>query len=53
VTQTGSSVRATNLSYNAAISAGGNASFGFNGSWTSNDASPTAFTLNGAACALG
>jgi Cellulose binding domain len=53
VTQTGSAVRATNLSYNAAIPPGGNVSFGFNGAWTSNDASPTAFTLNGASCALG
>ncbi len=53
VTQSGSSIRATNLSYNAAIPAGSNTSFGFNGSWTSNDASPTAFTLNGATCALG
>jgi hypothetical protein len=53
VTQSGSAVRATNVSYNAAIPAGGNVSFGFNGSWTSNDANPTAFTLNGAACATG
>jgi len=50
VTQTGSAVTATNLSYNATIAPGGNAQFGFQGTWTSNDTSPTAFTLNGTAC---
>ncbi|HEU5271978.1 MAG TPA: cellulose binding domain-containing protein, partial [Jatrophihabitans sp.] len=53
VTQTGSAVRATNVSYNAAVPAGGTVSFGFNGSWTSNDAAPAAYTLNGATCTLG
>jgi len=49
-TQSGQSVTAVNMSYNAAISPGGNTSFGFQGTWTNSDAAPTAFTLNGAAC---
>jgi glycosyl hydrolase family 59/cellulose binding protein with CBM2 domain/putative Ig domain-containing protein/glycosyl hydrolase family 59 (putative galactocerebrosidase) len=50
VTQSGSAVTATNASYNATIAPGGNAQFGFQGTWNSNDTSPTAFTLNGTAC---
>jgi acetylxylan esterase len=50
VTQTGSAASATNLSYNAAIAPGGNVQFGFQGTWTSNDTNPAAFTLNGTAC---
>jgi cellulase/cellobiase CelA1 len=50
VTQSGSAVTATNMSYNAAIAPGGNVQFGFQGTWTTNDTSPTAFTLNGATC---
>jgi cellulase/cellobiase CelA1 len=53
VTQSGAAVSATNLSFNAAIAPGGNVSFGFQGSWTSNDANPTGYMLNGAGCALG
>ncbi len=53
VTQNAAAVTATNASYNATIAPGGNASFGFQGSWTSNDANPTSFTLNGASCAAG
>src|SRR5262245_60108317 len=33
VTQSGSAVTATNVSYNAAIATGGSTTFGFNGSW--------------------
>lgn len=33
-----------------AVAPGGTASSGFQGSWTGDDRSPTAFTLNGAAC---
>ncbi|HEX4790024.1 MAG TPA: cellulose binding domain-containing protein [Actinospica sp.] len=50
-TQTGEAVKVTNASYNGAIAPGGNTSFGFQGTWTSSDAAPTAFTVNGAACA--
>jgi hypothetical protein len=51
VTQTDASVSAVNLSYNATISPGGSQSFGFQGTWTFSDASPTAFSVNGVACA--
>jgi hypothetical protein len=50
LTQTGQSVSATNLAFNAAIPAGGNQTMGFQGTWTSNDAAPTAFRVNGSAC---
>lgn len=50
VSQTGSSVTATNASYDPAISPGGNVSLGFQGTWTASDAVPTSFSLNGAAC---
>jgi len=53
VTQNGNAVTATNMSYNASIPAGGNVQFGFQGTWTSNDANPTTFTLNGSACTTG
>jgi xyloglucan-specific exo-beta-1,4-glucanase len=48
--QSGETVTATNASYNGTISPGGNTSFGFQGTWTSSDASPTSFTLNGTTC---
>ncbi len=48
--QSGASVTATNASYNGTIAPGGNVSFGFQGTWTSSDAAPTAFSLNGTAC---
>jgi hypothetical protein len=50
VTQSGAGVTATNLSYNAVIPADGSQSFGFQGTWTANDASPASFTVNGIAC---
>ncbi|WP_174505148.1 cellulose-binding domain-containing protein, partial [Streptacidiphilus carbonis] len=50
--QTGSAVTVTNTSYNGTIAAGGSASFGFNGSWTTADDPPTAATLNGTACTV-
>jgi endo-1,4-beta-xylanase len=54
VSQSGSSVTITNASYNASIPAGGtlNSPPGFNGSWNGTNSSPTAFTLNGAACTV-
>jgi hypothetical protein len=39
-----------NLSYNGSIPAGASTSFGFNGSWSGNNPSPTTFTLNGTTC---
>ena len=48
--QTGQNATLTNASYNGAIAAGGSVSVGFQGTWTSNDTSPTSFAVNGAAC---
>jgi len=53
VNQSGSAVTARNASYNATIKPGGNVTFGFQGTWTSNDANPTSFALNGTSCAVG
>jgi len=47
VTQTGAAVTAKNVDYDAAIPPGGSVQFGFQGTYTSNDSSPTAFTVNG------
>lgn len=53
VSQHGQAVDAGNMSYNATISAnGGSTSFGFQGTWTSDDAVPTDFALNGTPCTL-
>jgi endo-1,4-beta-xylanase len=51
VTQAGATVTAVNAGYNGNIPPGADATFGFQGTWTTNDSSPTAFTVNGAACA--
>jgi cellulase/cellobiase CelA1 len=48
--QSGENVTITNASYNGSIAPGGNASLGFQGTWTNSDAAPTAFTLNGTTC---
>jgi len=48
--QSGENVTVTNASYNATIAAGGSASLGFQGTWTSSDAAPTSFAVNGTAC---
>jgi hypothetical protein len=50
VSQSGTTVTATNMSYNAGIAPGANVQFGFQGTWTGNDSDPTHFTLNGASC---
>jgi len=50
ITQSGTSVTGTNLSYNATISPGGNTSLGFQGTWTSNDTAPSSFSVNGTPC---
>jgi O-glycosyl hydrolase len=52
VTQTGAAVSITSASYNGAIAAGSSVSLGFQGTWTSSDAAPTAFTVNGTPCSL-
>ena len=49
--QSGEKVTIANASYNGSIAAGGGSvTIGFQGTWTSSDAAPTAFTLNGATC---
>ena len=48
--QTGEAVTATNLSYNAVIAANASVTIGFTGTYTTSNASPTAFTVNGTAC---
>jgi hypothetical protein len=50
VTQTGKAVTAVDAGYNATIAPGGNTSFGFQGTWTSNDTAPSAFSVNGTTC---
>ena len=52
VTQSGNTVTAKNLSYNAGIPAGGSTSYGFNANWSGSDPWPTSATLNGTACAI-
>jgi hypothetical protein len=49
-TQNGADVSITNVGYNAQIPANGSTSIGFQGTWTGSDASPTSFSVNGAAC---
>jgi O-glycosyl hydrolase len=49
-TQSGENVSITNVGYNAQIPANGSTSLGFQGTWTNSDASPTSFSVNGAAC---
>jgi endoglucanase len=53
VTQAGTQVTATNLSWNAALASGASVSFGFNGSSTGSNPRPATFTLNGALCSAG
>jgi endo-1,4-beta-xylanase len=48
--QSGENATLTNASYNGAIASGGSTTVGFQGTWTSSDAAPTSFTLNGATC---
>jgi hypothetical protein len=50
-TQSGEGVSIVNESYNATIAAGASTSVGFQGTWTSSDAVPTSFTVNGETCA--
>ncbi|MBT8226581.1 MAG: rhamnogalacturonan lyase [Dactylosporangium sp.] len=50
VSQSGSQVTVTNASYNAGIATSGSVAFGFNGTWSGTNSSPTAFALNGVTC---
>ncbi|EEP75128.1 beta-1,4-xylanase [Micromonospora sp. ATCC 39149] len=53
VTQSGTQVNARNMSYNGALSVGGTVSFGFQGTHTGSNPSPTSFTFNGSVCRNG
>ncbi|MFC4147773.1 endo-1,4-beta-xylanase [Micromonospora mangrovi] len=53
VTQAGAQVTARNASWNAAVPAGGTVSFGFQGTHTGANPSPSVFTLNGVTCRNG
>jgi hypothetical protein len=48
--QTGQVATLTNASYNGTIAPGGSVTDGFQGTWTSNDAAPSGFAVNGTAC---
>src|SRR6266702_996348 len=50
VTQSGENVTAVAESYNANIAAGATTNLGFQGTWTTSDAAPTSFAVNGATC---
>jgi len=48
--QSGAQVTATNASYNGGLGTNASAGFGFNGTFSSANPSPTSFSLNGTAC---
>ncbi len=48
--QSGKNVTATNMSWNSTIAPNASVGIGFNGSFVSNNTSPTTFKLNGATC---
>nr|AHL27899.1 cellulase [uncultured bacterium] len=49
--QQGQNVTATSMSWNANVGTNQQVSIGFNGAWSDSNPAPTAFTLNGRACA--
>ncbi|WP_327319081.1 cellulose binding domain-containing protein [Streptomyces sp. NBC_01235] len=51
-TQSGSTVTAKNISWNANVGAGSSVSFGFTGSWSGTNAKPTAFKLGDQNCTV-
>ena len=51
-TQTGEAISAGSESYNASIAPQSSVTIGFNGTYSGSNYNPTAFTLNGAACAV-
>jgi endoglucanase len=53
VTQSGQAVTAVNVAHNGTIGPNGTASFGFQGTYSGTNASPTAFQLNGNPCTIG
>jgi hypothetical protein len=53
VAQNGTAVTARDASYNRTIAPGASTAFGFQGTYSGSNPSPTAFTLNGTACSTG
>jgi hypothetical protein len=53
ITQSAAAVTARNVSYNGSLATGGRTEFGFNGSWSGSNPSPTVFRLNGTTCTGG
>jgi glycosyl hydrolase family 12/cellulose binding protein with CBM2 domain len=53
VSQSGSAATARNMSYNGSVPAGGSTSFGFQATYSGSNGNPSAFALNGTACAVG
>jgi Glycosyl hydrolase family 12/Cellulose binding domain len=51
--QTGKTVEARNMDYNATIAPGASTAFGFQAAYQSNGADPTAYSVNGSACTVG
>ncbi|QDY09122.1 cellulose-binding protein [Micromonospora sp. HM134] len=51
--QSGSTVSAANADYNGAVGTNGTVTFGFNGTWTGSNPTPTGFAVNGVACTGG
>ncbi len=49
-TQSGEVATLTNAAYNGSIAPGASVTDGFQGTWTSSNALPTSFTVNGATC---
>jgi endoglucanase len=48
--QSGAHVSAVNLDWNKTLATNGSTQIGFNGTWTTSNPNPTAFTLNGTTC---
>jgi hypothetical protein len=48
--QSGGTVTATNMSWNASLGTGGSAQIGFNANWTGSNPKPATFMLNGVTC---
>ena len=49
-TQSGEQVTVTNEPYNSSIGPSGSVTIGFTGSYSSSNAAPTSFAVNGTAC---
>ncbi|SNX65062.1 BNR/Asp-box repeat protein [Streptomyces sp. TLI_55] len=52
-TQSGTTVTAKNVTWNANVAAGSSVSFGFTGSWSGTNGKPTAFKVGDQSCSLG